>query len=69
MGFLQGAAGCHILSASMYNYLAGMRAADIKVDVAEVPDPDVQHLLSQVCTATKNPVYKTSDPLPGCTDS
>ena len=48
LGFLQGAAGCHVLSASVYEYLAGTRAADIEVNVAEVVDSDVQHILSQV---------------------
>ncbi len=48
IAFLQGGAGCHVLSESVYDYLAGMNVADLKLKVEEVAEPEVKTFLSQV---------------------
>ena len=48
MAFLQGGVGFHIFSTSVYNYLSGVRVADIIVDMSEVPDYEVKEMLNRV---------------------
>ena len=59
MAFLQGGGGFHLLSASVYNYLAGMKVSDIYVNASEVADPEIQEIISQV-TIVEPPI---KDPL------
>lgn len=57
MGFLQGCGGFHLFSTSVFNYLSGMPIADIIVDTAEVGDPEVRMLLSEVIIYNKLAAY------------
>ncbi len=41
MALVHGGSAVHILSRSVFNYLAGMKPLDIIVDVNEVPDRDL----------------------------
>lgn len=49
MAIAQGAAGFHILSHSVYNYISGMSASDIIVCVDEVGNIEVQTFIRKVC--------------------
>lgn len=59
MAFLQGGAGFHIFSSSVWNYLTGMKVNNIIVNDNEVGDPEIKAILSEVlrvyngeCTTT-----------------
>lgn len=55
MSFVQGGAGLHWFSASVYNYLTGVKVADIIVDISEVPDYEVKEMLNKVRVFVKLP--------------
>lgn len=48
MALVQGAAGFHVFSSSVYNYIAGMKVNDIIVGEKEVGDPVVKLVTSEV---------------------
>ena len=45
----QGGSGVHLFNPSVYNYICGIDAADIKPSIEEIPDFEVRELLDQVC--------------------
>ena len=49
MGFIQGGSGFHFLSSTVYDYLAGMKVADMPATpIDEVADPEVRDFLHKV---------------------
>ena len=48
MALVQGGAGFHILSQSIFNYVSGMSISEIVASVDEVPDLAVREAISEV---------------------